>query len=229
MPALGDYEKTFRQDGFEGRWQGDVDHDGLRPPADRLAQGQKDRQVHRADRARRVAHVWHGRPVPPDRHLRPRRPAVRTGRFRVRSRRFTRRRRTASCWKKASPKPAAMSSLHRRRHRVQLARREHDSDLHLLLDVRVPADRRPDLGRRRHARQGLPDRRHRGPHHAQRRRPAAPGWPQPCERHRVPDRAGLRPGLRLRDGGDRHRRPASGCTKRTRRPSTTSRSKTRTT
>ena len=32
------------------------------------------------------------------------------------------------------------------------ARRDHDPVLHLLLDVRLPADRRPDLGGRRHAR-----------------------------------------------------------------------------
>ena len=51
--------------------------------------------------------------------------------------------------------------------------------LHLLFDVRLPARRRPVLGRRRHARARLPARRHRRPHHAQRRRPAAPGRPQP--------------------------------------------------
>ena len=39
--------------------------------------------------------------------------------------------------------------VHRRRHGLLVARREHDPDVHLLLDVRLPADRRPDLGRRR--------------------------------------------------------------------------------
>ena len=38
-------------------------------------------------------------------------------------------------------------------------------------------------------RQGLHARRHRRPHHAQRRRPAAPGRPQPAERDRLPHRA----------------------------------------
>ena len=42
-------------------------------------------------------------------------------------------------------------------------RRQHDPVLHLLLDVRLPADRRPDLGRRRLTRSRLPARRHRRP------------------------------------------------------------------
>ena len=41
-------------------------------------------------------------------------------------------------------------------------------------------DRRSDLGRRRHALPRLPARRHRRPHDARRRRPAAPGRPQPA-------------------------------------------------
>ena len=49
---------------------------------DKLLPRQEDRQVHRADRARRIAHLRHGRPVPPDRHLLARRPALRAGRFR---------------------------------------------------------------------------------------------------------------------------------------------------
>ena len=103
--------------------------------------------------------------------------------------------------------------------------------LHLLLDVRLPARRRPDLGRRRPARARLPDRRDRRPDDPRRRRPAAP------RRHQSPDRGddaelqGLRPGVRrrarrhprprhardargadgrllLRDGDERERRPA---------------------
>ena len=42
--------------------------------------------------------------------------------------------------------------VHRRRHRLRDARRQHDPVLHLLLDVRLPAHRRPDLGGRRLAR-----------------------------------------------------------------------------
>ena len=52
-------------------------------------------------------------------------------------------------------------------------RRAHDPVLHLLLDVRVPAHRRLDLGDGRPARPRLPDRRHRRAHHADRRGPPA--------------------------------------------------------
>ena len=82
-------------------------------------------------------------------------------------------------------------------------RRGDDSVLHLLLHVRVPARGRPDLGLRRRARQGLPVRRHGRAHHAFRRRPAAPGRPQPAAgQHRAHLRR-LRSGVRLRDR--RHR------------------------
>ena len=43
---------------------------------------------------------------------------------------------------------------------LQHQRRADDPVLHLLLDVRLPARRRPRLGGRRHARARLPDRRH---------------------------------------------------------------------
>jgi hypothetical protein len=49
--------------------------------------------------------------------------------------------------------------------------------LHLLLDVRLPARRRPRLGGRRHARARLPARRHRRSDDAERRGPAARGRP----------------------------------------------------
>jgi hypothetical protein len=88
----------------------------------------------------------------------------------------TKRRRTARFWKKASPKPARCQ-LQRRGHRLCIARREYDSVLHLLLDVRLPADWRSRSGRARHASQRLYARRHRGPHDAQRRRTAASGRP----------------------------------------------------
>jgi pyruvate dehydrogenase E1 component len=54
----------------------DIDHDGLRAHSDGAGQGQEHRQAHRADRARRGAHLRHGRHVPPDRHLLLGRPAV---------------------------------------------------------------------------------------------------------------------------------------------------------
>jgi hypothetical protein len=65
------------------------------------------------------------------------------------------------------------------RHVVLDEQPHHGAVLHLLLDVRLPARRRPGLGGRRHAGARLPARRHRGPHHAQRRGPAARGRPQP--------------------------------------------------
>ena len=69
--------------------------------------------------------------------------------------------------------------LHRRRHLLRHPRRADGAVLHLLFDVRLPAGRRPHLGRRRRPGPGLPARRHRRAHHAARRGPAAPGRPQP--------------------------------------------------
>ena len=96
--------------------------------------------------------------------------------------------------------------VQRRRHGLQLARGEHDSDVHLLLDVRLPTDRRLDLGGRRHAGEGFYVGRHGGTHHTQRRRPPAPRRAQPRQRDGLSHRAGLRPGLRLRNGRDHLRR-----------------------
>ena len=59
-------------------------------------------------------------------------------------------------------------------------RREHDSVLYLLLDVRLPAHRRPDVAGRRHPGEGLFAGRDLWPHHAERRRPATSGRPQPA-------------------------------------------------
>ena len=58
-------------------------------------------------------------------------------------------------------------------------RRADDPLLHLLLDVRLPAHRRPGLGLRRRPRPRLPDGRHRRPHHAHRRGAAARRRAQP--------------------------------------------------
>ena len=53
-----------------------IDDDGFRQDSLDTAQGQDDRQVRRADRSRRGAHVRNGGPVPPGRHLRIEGPAV---------------------------------------------------------------------------------------------------------------------------------------------------------
>ena len=63
--------------------------------------------------------------------------------------------------------------VHRGRHVLRHARRADDPDLRLLLDVRLPAHRRLDLGGRRPDGPRLPHRRHRRPHDADRRGPAA--------------------------------------------------------
>jgi pyruvate dehydrogenase E1 component len=67
---------------------------------------------------------------------------------------------------------------------LQHAWRADDSVLHLLLDVRLPACRRPRLGSPATACAWLPARRHRRPHDAERRRPAARGRSFACCRRR---------------------------------------------
>ena len=86
------------------------------------------------------------------------------------------------------------------------ARPPDDPVLHLLLDVRLPADRGPDLGRRRLAGPRLPPRRDRRPHHARRRGPPARRRPQPHPGLHDPEHPGLRPGICLRAGRGRPRR-----------------------
>ncbi len=116
------------------------------------------RPARRADPSGRGAHLRHGGPVPADRHLQPRRAAVRAGRPRpghVLPR------------GQGRPDPAGR---HQRGGRHELLDRRgdvvldeqphHGAVLRLLLDVRLPARRRPRLGRRRHAGARLPARRH---------------------------------------------------------------------
>ena len=145
----------------------------------RSAARQEDRQVHRADRARRIAHVRHGRPVPPGRHLLARRPALRAGRFRSARSTTSEAERRPDSSKKASPKPARCrrSSPPARRIRRTACNMipmfiyysmfgfQRIGDL-----IWAAADMRG---------QGLHARRHGRPHDAQRRRPAASGRPQP--------------------------------------------------
>ena len=75
-----------------------------------------------------------------------------------------------------------------------------DPVLHLLFDVRFPAGRRPDLELRRPARPGVPARRHRRAHDADRGRAAARRRAQPGARVDRPELPRLRPGVRVRDG-----------------------------
>ena len=98
---------------------------------------------------------------------------------------------------------AAATSLLEPRH-------ADDPVLRLLLDVRLPAGRRPRLGGGRLARARLPDRRHRRADDAERRGPPARGRAQPRARRDDPQLRRLRPGLRLRAGRDRPRRACGG-------------------
>ena len=70
---------------------------------------------------------------------------------------------------------------------------------------------------------GIRPRRHGRPDHVGRRRAATPGRQQPPERPGLSQLPGLRPLLRLRDGGHRARRPAADVFTRRRISSTTSR------
>ena len=81
--------------------------------------------------------------------------------------------------------------------------------LHLLFDVRPAAHRRPRLGGGRPARARLPARRDRGPHHAERRGPAARGRPLARVLVGDPELRLVRPDLRLRARGDHPGRPAA--------------------
>jgi pyruvate dehydrogenase E1 component len=59
---------AWAQFALQADGQGDVDHDGGGAHADRAA-ADGARPAHRAHRRRRGAHLRHGQPVPPDRHL----------------------------------------------------------------------------------------------------------------------------------------------------------------
>ena len=195
--------------------QGDEHHHGLRAHAGRPAEGRAARPAHRAHRGRRGTHLRHGQPVQAGGHLQQRGPALRAGGHRLRAqlpggagrpdpgRRHQRGRRHRQ--------------LDGRRHQLQRARPGHAAVLHLLLDVRLPARGRCHLGRRRPARARLFAGGHVRPHHAGRRRPAAPGRLQPSGGRHHPQLQGLGPGVRGRAGshhGPRHARDAGRAARR---------------
>ena len=93
-------------------------------------------------------------------------------------------------------------------HVLQRPRGADGAVLHLLLDVRLPAGRRPDLGRGRQPHARLHARRHRRTHDPQRRGSAARGRPQPRAVLGRPQLPCLRPHLRLRARGDHPGRAA---------------------
>ena len=155
----------------------------------------------------RGAHLRHGGPVPPDRHLFLGRAAVHAAGCRDRSCPTARTRR-ARCSRRASTRPARCARGSPPAPPTQ-PRHQHGAVLHLLLDVRLPARRRLHLGRRRHAGARLPARRDRRAHDARRRGTAAPGRPQPAGRDHDPELRRLRSDLRLRARGDHPRRHAA--------------------
>src|SRR6202050_3531052 len=87
--------------------------------------------------------------------------------------------------------------LYRGGHGVCEPRHQHHPLLHLLLDVRVPAHRGPDLGGGGYALPRISCRRNGGTTYAGRRRPAASGRPQPRARAAGTEPAGLRSGIRV--------------------------------
>ena len=193
--------------GAEGPGARDLDDDGVRARADRARARQEPRQIRGADRPRRGAHVRHGGHVPAARHLLVRGPEVHAA-----------GQGPGDVLPRGQGRPDPRGG-HQRGGRVQLVDRRGDelqrverrdrAVLHLLLDVRPAADRRSRLGGRRPARAGLPARRHRGPHDAERRRAAARGRPQPHPVVGDPELRLLRPDLRLRGRRHHPRRPAA--------------------
>ena len=181
-----------------------LDDDGVRPHAGQAAARQGDRRAGGADRARRGAHVRHGGALPPGRHLLARRPALRAGRHGHAAL-------LQGSQGRADPRGRDQRGgldllVHRRRQRLRDARRQHHPVLHLLLDVRHAARRRPGVGRGRHAHARVPARRHGGAHDALRRRAAAPGRPQPPAVAGGAEPDLVRPDVRLRNRGDPRRR-----------------------
>ena len=196
----------------------DLDDDGLRAGAERALPRQEDRQVRGADRARREPHLRHGGDVPPDRHLQPEGPALHAA-----------GRRPAQLLQGEQGRPGAAGGHQRGRRHGRLdrrgdqllgARRADDPLLHLLLDVRLPADRRPRLGGRRQPGARLPARRHRRADHAERRGAAAPGRAQPHPGRHDPELHHLRPGASATRSRSSCRTACGGCSS-TRRTSTT--------
>jgi hypothetical protein len=111
--------------------------------------------------------------------------------------------------RQAGPDPAGghqrgrrHEQLDRSGHQLQHQQPHHGAVLCVLLDVRLPAHRRPGVGRRRHAGPRLPAWRHLRAHHAQRRRPAARRRPQPHPGRHHPELHQLRPDVRARSRRD---------------------------
>ena len=185
-------------------------HDGVRPVAEGPDEGAGIRRQVRADHPGRGPDLRHGLAVPDREDLLAARAELRGGR----------------------PRPAAVlqgvvqgpdpARGHqrgrrdglgdRRRHLVRHARHADDPGVRVLLDVRLAAHRRPDVGARRPARPRVPARRDRGPDHADRRGAAAQRRPLGAARVGQPGLRGLRRGLGVRARPTSSRTRCGGCT-----------------
>ena len=161
----------------------DLHHHGVRAPAHGAAEGQEHRQEHRADRAGRGAHLRHGGPVPPDRHLLLGRPAVHAAGRRDRSCPTARTRR-ARCSRRASTRRARCA----RGSRPAPPTANHGVNMvpfyifYSMFGFQRVGDfiwAAGDIQAR-----GFLLGATAGPHDARRRRPAAPGRPQPAASRR---------------------------------------------
>jgi pyruvate dehydrogenase E1 component len=121
-----------------------LDDDGLRAHSQHHHPRQKNRQTCRAHRARRIAHLRHGRHVPPARHLFPCRSAV-----------YAAGRRPADVLQGRQGRPDSAGRHQRSGCDVVVdccgdvvceQRADDDPVLHFLFDVRFPAHRRSRLG-----------------------------------------------------------------------------------
>src|SRR5262249_52265449 len=200
-PAARTADRSARARDVRGRAEGlgaarDLHDDGVRADPHHALAPPGARQARGADRRRRGAHVRHGGIVPPARHLRVGGSALRAGRPRAGD--VLPRGPRRSDPRGGDQRGRRDLVVDRRGYRLRQSRRAADPVLHLLLDVRLPARRRPRVGSRRFAHARLPARRHVGPHHARGRRAPAPGRPQPRARVRVPELCRLRPDLRVR-------------------------------
>ena len=184
----------------------DLDDDVVRADPAAAAARQEPQPAHRADRSRRIAHLRDGGSLPPVRHLEPAGAAVHAAGLRP-----------ADVLQgiEERPDPAGRDQrsgrhvrLDGRRHELLDAWRADDSVLHLLLDVRLPARRRPRLGGGRHALARLPAGRHRRAHDAERRGTAARGRPLAPPVGNDPELHLLRPDVRLRGRRDHPGWPA---------------------
>ena len=185
----------------------DLHHHGAGADPHHARQGQEHRQAHRADRARRGAHLRHGGHVPPDRHLFIGGTAVHAAGCRPAD--VLPRGQAGADPRGGHQRGGQPVLVDRRGDRLCEPRRQHGAVLHLLFDVRLPAGRRFHLGGGRQPGARLPDRRHRGPHHARGRGPAASGRPQPAGGDHGAELRRLRSDLCLRARGDRAGRHAA--------------------